>query len=397
VASSFGSDRTFFLTERRAGVVRLGPADVAFLLAHHPGRFELLPTMRRHRYSLTARGVVGVVVAPTCRIVVRPKIPLQNLFLLLDPTTDPPAVADQSMPQAGGEVLDFFARHLARRLADRSAAGLHRDYREEMEQGPALHGRLDLASQLRENPARRDVLHSRFDDLTSDVLCNQLPRAATETLLRSGLLSEPTRRELTGALAGFDGVSAIEPTADAFARASAEPLPTGYRPLLDLCRLLVEALALGERAGATPGPAFLLDMERIFEGYVTRGVQAAFAGCEADAVAVQPRYPIGDAVVLRPDLVLRRDGQAVVVVDAKWKRLPERSLIPEDLYQIVTYATALAARRAVLVYSGGRERAETYDLPGSLRVEVRTLCVSGSVDRCRRSLRRLGRELHRHP
>src|SRR5438105_3077050 len=79
------ADRTLLLTERARRVCRLAPDDVAFLTAHHAAHFELLPTGRRDVYSLTPGGFVGVVTAPSCRLVVRPKIPLANLFFLLDP------------------------------------------------------------------------------------------------------------------------------------------------------------------------------------------------------------------------------------------------------------------------------------------------------------------------
>ncbi len=40
---------------------------------------------------------------------------------------------------------------------------------------------------------------------------------------------------------------------------------SGYGPLLDLCRLLADALGPTDAAGTTACPAFLLDMERVFE------------------------------------------------------------------------------------------------------------------------------------
>src|SRR5207253_1929135 len=140
-----------------------------------------------------------------------------------------------------------------------------------------------------------------------------------------------------------------------------------YRPLLDLCRLLADGLAPGERAGAVAGPAFLLDLERVFERFVTRGLTEAFAD-EPGAVAVQPPHRLrGDgaapALALRPDVTLDRGGRPVLVVDAKWKRLPRAGPLPADVYQALAYGAALGARRAVLVYPGRRERRWTYALP----------------------------------
>src|SRR5207253_11226795 len=95
----------------------------------------------------------------------------------------------------------------------------------------------------------------------------------------------------------------------------------------DLCRLLADGLALGKDAGPVAGPTFLIDLERVFERYVTAGVVAAFAGRPRDHVAVQPYLHASPPVAgrpdwhLRPDVLLERDGRPRLVLDVKWKRL----------------------------------------------------------------------------
>src|SRR5579859_4408985 len=103
--SSLSSPRTLVLTERVPHVARLAPVDVAFLLEQHRGRVEVLPTGRRDRYRVTALGCAGVLIAPSCRIVIRPKIPLRTLYAMLDPFAPLPAVTDVVETVAGSEVL----------------------------------------------------------------------------------------------------------------------------------------------------------------------------------------------------------------------------------------------------------------------------------------------------
>jgi 5-methylcytosine-specific restriction enzyme subunit McrC len=391
--------RTVVLTERVTRQVRLAPVDVEFLLARHRGHLDLRPAGHRHRYLVTPLGHVGVLVAPSCRLVIRPKVPLQNLLILLEPTVSLPASDDSSSPEPAGELLDFLGVHLASLLTERAATGLHRDYRERDDEGPVLHGRLDLPAQLRETPGRKDRLHGRVEDLSVDVPCNQAAKATAERLLSSGLLSDGAGQALARALRGYEGVSAAPLGPELFARAQPDRRTEAYRPLLDLCRLLADALAPGERCGDVAGPAFLLDLERVFERYLTRGVCAAFADTPG-VVAVQPshRFP-GDEpapeIVLRPDVTLNRDGRPVLIVDAKWKRLPREALVTSDVHQALAYGAALGARRALLVYPGRRDRRWTFTLTTTLQLEVRTLAVTGSRERCRRSLRRLGRTLRR--
>jgi 5-methylcytosine-specific restriction enzyme subunit McrC len=392
--------RTIFLRERVPRECRLLRSDADLLLADHRPHVEVVPTHHRGRYRLTPTGHVGTIVLPTRRLVIRPKIPLANLFHLLDPASPPPATDDRAEIIPGSEALDFLAGRLAVLLGERAAAGLHHSYAERSERGPFLQGRLDVAAQVREGGARRDALHCRFEEFTADVPCNRLPKAIAELVLRSPLAGERARSLVRQSLGGFDGVQAAPLGPDAFAQAEPDRLAEAYRPLLDLCRLLADGLAPGGREGATACPAFLLDMERVFEGYVTRGIVEAFAGRGRYRVDLQPRHVANRPVAgqpdirLRPDVLLVCDDKPQVVVDAKWKDLAGAPLVTDDLYQVLAYCTALGVGRGVLVYPGRRDRAWDYELAGApIRLTVRTLRVVGDRERCARSLRRVGRAL----
>jgi 5-methylcytosine-specific restriction enzyme subunit McrC len=385
--------RTLILTERVPRVVRLSPADVAFLLENHRTHLAIAPTGRRDVYRLTPRGHVGVLPAPTCRLVLRPKIPLDNLFFLLDPTAPVAAAADHTAPGHGDEVLDFLAGQFACRLAGRLAAGLHRGYREHQAQGPVLHGRLDLPAQVRQDPARKDQLHCRYDDFTADVPCNQALRATVERLLSSPLSGDGVRALLRQALGGLEGIQAIMPPPEVWQQLRAARLPEGYPLLLDLCGLLLEGLAPAEAAGPTAAPAFLIDMERVWERHVTRAALDAFA--RSEVVAIQTSRCVaqdaqGRPVLMRPDVTIERDGRTLLVLDAKWKR----TMPVDDLYQVLAYAAALAAPRAALVCPGRRDRTREYTFEHTaMGVAVHTLRVEGTRDVLTRSARLLGRAL----
>jgi 5-methylcytosine-specific restriction enzyme subunit McrC len=282
-------------------------------------------------------------------------------------------------------------------MDERTAAGLHRGYREQSVQGPTLHGQLDLAAQMREAPGRKEQLHGRLDELSVDVPCNQAVRATAERLLGSGLLEDAAHRALARALRGFDGVSSVVLGPALFARAQPDRLTEAYRPLLDLCRLLADGLAPGEQPGPFAGPAFLLDLERAFERYLMRGIEEAF-GTQAAAQAshrIAPAHPGPPDIVLRPDVTITAAGRLVLAVDAKWKRPPRTYLDIGDLHQALAYGAALGVRRVVLVYPGRRDRAWTYPIRSAFDVQVRVLRVVGPGDACRESLRRLGHALLR--
>jgi len=381
--------RTVLLTERVRREVRLGPADAAFLLERHP-HLNPKPTARRGRWLLTPGRLVGVVTAPACRLHIRPKLPLRNLWLLLDPDRPPP-------PEDRGDgtahfLLDPLAGRLAALMAERSAAGLGRGYAERGGRGAVLEGRPDVAAQVRDGPARRDRLHWQGEDWSADVPRNQAARAVAERLLADGLLGPATAAALRSALAGFDGVRPLEPPPSWWARLDTER--DGYGPLLSLCRLLREGLADG---GAGQAPAFLLDLERVWERYVTRGLVTAFAGAASVSVAVQAERTISAAgLVMRPDVTVEGPAGVLLTADAKWKRLGSAGPPTDDVYQALAYAAALGSARTLLVYPGRRDRLRTHRLErAGVTLEVRTLRVTGAPAECLRSLARLGRRLRR--
>jgi 5-methylcytosine-specific restriction enzyme subunit McrC len=399
---SLRATRPLILTERVRRVCRIAPADVAFLSANYPSHFELLPTGRRDWYVLTPGAVVGIVATPTRRIVIRPKIPLANLFYLLDPLSSCPALPDRSALVDGQEALAFLAGQFALRLRERVAAGFQRGYDEQEMTGPFLLGRLDVAAQMRDVTTHKEQLHCRHDAFTADILCNRALRSAAEVALASPLLRDEVRTALLAVLGSFAEVQSI-PLTSAVWSALADA-PAAYRPLLALGRFLADSLTPSEATGEVPGPAFLLNLEQVFEQFLTRllfdVVETKEQRRARYRVVPQPLIRASVPVAgqpdlnVRPDVLLFREGAARRVIDAKWKRLAPMPLIAGDVYQMLAYCAALDVRRAVLVYPGRRDRAWRYALErGDCRIVIATMRVIGDREALSRSARRLTRLL----
>jgi 5-methylcytosine-specific restriction enzyme subunit McrC len=388
---------TLWFTERTPAVCRLSSVAVEFLRTEHRTHLRLEPTGRRGLSRITPRGVAGVIAAPDCRLVIRPKIPLANLFFLLDPAAEPLTGEDRTATVEGAEAFHFLVAGLARRLEEVAAAGLHHGYAERADDTPVPRGKLDLGAKLREPPGRTPEFPCRFDDFTPDVACNRAARGTAERVLASPLLTPGSRAALLRALTHYATVTSVATTPETVA--DAVPFaPVGYRPLLDLCHLLLEGLAPSENSGAAHAPSFLLDLERVFEAYLTRAVVDAFAETAWTVSPQRSRVAARAAgqppVVMRPDLTIDRAGRALLVLDAKWKRWPDAANVTADLYQVLAYCVGLGVERAVLVYPGRRERVWSYHL-GPATVDLWALRVVGSPSACRRSLTRLLRRLRR--
>jgi 5-methylcytosine-specific restriction enzyme subunit McrC len=388
--------RVVRLTERVPRAVRLRRADVDFLLAHHREHVEVTPTGVRGVYRLTARGFAGVIPTPNRRLALRPKLPAANLGYLLNPLAPLPDFDDRSAPVDAATLLDALAGRLAVLMRDQAAAGLHRDYAERAAVTPFLQGRLDVAAQARAGPVRRDRLHCRYDEFTPDVACNRLAKSVADRLLARPDIDVRVKGDLRDALGGWSGVQSVPLTPELCAAEVPARRTDGYGPLLNLCRLLADGLRSGEVAGTTAGPAFLIELECVFERYVTAGIMRAVEGClPQPLIRASPPRPGQPDFRVRPDVLLGTADRPRLVLDVKWKQLSRVALPTDDVYQVLAYAAALGASRAVLVYPGRRNRRWPYPTAGGPALDVVTLRVVGDRAACERSLRGLGRWLRR--
>lgn len=376
--------RTVVLVERRTRAARLRPADAAFLREHFAGVVEVTPGGRPDRFHLTARGVVGTLDAPHVRLTIRPKLPWPNLRLLLG--LEPFAACGDAPPEA--DLLAMLATEFADRLRDLTVAGLVRGYRDADHAAPYLRGRLRTADQLRDAASRAfpTVFHVTESAFDLDAPWNQVPKAVADALAAHPALPAAVRADVRAAAAPLEGVTAAPPTDERFAAAEREPRAGAYTSLLALCRTLRDGLA---PAAATPGGgAFLIDLGRAFERHLATGLAGRLAG--GWSVEAHPGFPVGDTV-LRPDVLLRKRGEARWVLDAKWKRPgPDAA----DLHQVLAYAAVAGAPRAALVYPGRRFARKVFRA-GALTVALLRLPVVGAADDVAAGLGRLARVVGR--
>jgi 5-methylcytosine-specific restriction enzyme subunit McrC len=393
--------RTIRLVERRPRECRLLRADVDFLLAEQSATIDLAPTHTRSVYRLTPRGYAGVIVGPHSRFVIRPKLPLKDLFHLIDADRRFTLFDDRTDAALNTELIDLLALHLADLLAAQARTGLHHGYVENHEVQTFLQGRLDVAAQMRESPARRTQFHCFREEFTADGLWNRFPKATAECLLRSNLLGPAAALLLRNALASYQPIESVPLNIPDLAALKAASLPGGYRPLLQLCGLLASGLGPSQRAGDHSFPSFLIDLEHLFEQFLSRALHAEFDSKGRYSVTSQRQFVIASddpalhPLTFTPDIVIEKDQEPWCILDAKWKNLrggPDAA----DVDQVVAYGSALGCSDVRLVYPGKCFRAVRYALDKrGMRLTIHTLAVGRGQEARRQSLGGLIRSICR--
>jgi 5-methylcytosine-specific restriction enzyme subunit McrC len=254
-----------------------------------------------------------------------------------------------------GRLIDLLAQLLASASEHILRDGLLQDYVTRDETLGMIRGRLRIDEQVRRRFARIDQLECRFDELETNVLDNQLLTVALG-LARRVCRHAATRHRVARLHSVF--AEAADPAGFDVGVAERELEYTRrndrYRTAHALGWLFIRRLAVHDlfAPGGGRSYAFLLDMNLLFEQFVTRLLEETFAGTSVRVVAqrrdrsllINDRTGRPYAAVI-PDVLLERPdeaGRRRVPVDAKYKLYDEHRIDSGDVYQTFFYGYAYA-------------------------------------------------------
>ena len=345
------------LVEYESTTVRLTPDQSQRLAVAGRGVFTVQPSGESDSYSLIAQNMVGTLVVDDLRILIRPKIRLENIFLLLEVGLAPKAWRQEAFDYAtSADLLSSIVVLYARTLETTLARGLLRSYRSEEDRLVALRGRIDTAAQFRQAGVRLPVA-CRYDEYTPDIAENRYVKAAARLALRVPGVQAEDRRRLLQQVVALEDVSDASVRPDDLDRLLFTRLNAHYEPALGLARLLLENLTLVDQSGDRSASSFLVDMNRSFEDFVTQRLRRALRGRLEVRSQFGTHLGARRQVPIRPDLVFRQRGREVYVADIKYKLTADARARTSDYYQLLACTTALDLPEGVLIYclaDGGR-------------------------------------------
>jgi 5-methylcytosine-specific restriction enzyme subunit McrC len=330
------------------------------------------------RYTeIWAQQVVGVIAAPGCSLEILPKIDATSdendetirtrLVSMLDVAHGLKLGDGQSLAMARQKetLLDILIRLFADRLLAEARRGLPRAYMAQEENLAALRGRLDVIRQFTHNAVRPDRLACRFDTLMPDTPLLRVMKACVLMLRRHARVLETQRRldELRFLLAE---VSDVPVNALPWAQVRIDRTNRRWETLYGLAKLFLkrEWQRTNHDAKAGQGITLLFAMNDLFEAYIAALARRALLGSDLTVHSQGGlRYCLmeeGDGGKERfqttPDILIKRNGQVVMVIDTKWKligRNPEdkkRGVSQSDVYQMMAYARLYQCREVMLLY-----------------------------------------------
>jgi 5-methylcytosine-specific restriction enzyme subunit McrC len=362
--------RTIPLKEHETSFEALSPAELDDLLRTDLVRLTPGPG---GTYGIRPASVVGTAVLPHLRLHIEPKLAVGNLVFLLAYGLGIARLGDDEFPYEADDPLTaalawLYANQV--RLALRR--GLMRGYepREEALEAPV--GAIAFARQFARRQSLPNPIECNFEEFTTDTRMNQILRAAHSLLLRRTDVSAPVHSLLRHQVQAFEGVRDVHFDPSRVPSPSFSRLSEHWRSPIGLARLIIEGAGVNHREESLPAPAFTINMNHLFERFITAVVRDVARGTEFGVLAQEPR-PFTEAVGLRPDLLLTRAGADVGVADIKYKETEAADFKHPDLYQVFAYCSALNLPRGLLIY-GGRRELEQQQVVGS-GIEIQMIGV----------------------
>ena len=345
----------------------------------------------RRGLRVRTRSWVGVVRLPTVEIRVVPKVPgdLLGLVRLLEYASGLDALirlSDGATLEASGDSLLELVVLLFVEASERVLRrGLLSGYVEREDDLPIVRGRILGDRQLLERFGQLDRIICRFDELEHDVVENQLLTAALQVasprVTSVGLQRRISR--LRGVLEPICDTDQLN-LAGARTTMTYNRLNAHYETAHQLGWLLFDALGIDDLfvPGEAQSFSFLLNMNQLFERFVTRVVEQILPATRYRVTSQSPFKSVVWNVTSQrpytsiiPDVVVERRGESDcrVAIDAKYKLYDERGFDQSDIYQTFLYAFALGATSSGGVPTSLLLYPATADEPRHTRLRIRRL------------------------
>ena len=338
-------------------------------------------------YHLTPGSHIGAFESGGLSVSIRPKLAIARVLFLASYAMGSFKLRDMGLFDfaEARTLVEALALALSGAARRAFAGGLLHGYRLEEEAAHTVRGRIRMDEQIRRRFGVLLPIEVGYDEFTDDVTANRLVKAAAIRLGRMRLRSSHTRDGLHWIAARLENVSLVEFPANAVPEVTFDRLNEHYREVVALARLILRHSSFEAGRGRVRAQGFLIDMNQVFQEFVTRALREALGISERAFRSDRDIHGIYLAeergIPLKPDLSWWEAGTCTFVGDAKYKRAVDGNVPNADLYQLLAYATALDLPGGLLIYAQGEaEPAEYVVRHAGKRLQVAALDLSGSHD-----------------
>lgn len=314
---------------------------------------------------------------------IRPKMPIRHLLHLLGHSASTgfwrnETVAADYNANLEEVIVELYAQLLAQALEQ----GVLHGYRHVEDETAVVRGRIRTAAMLRRGGLPLPIPVA-FDDFTADTDENRILLAAARRCRLLPGLSEQTRSRLRHLADKLSAVSELSVGAPP-PRWTPSRLNQRYQPALYLAEMILKATIPDPTRGAVASMnGFVIDMEDVFERFLTLQLRAALAAHGLCGRAQEPRHRLDEAklITIKPDITVYQGSRLAAFADAKYAKLSAGKPANEHIYQMVAYCAGLGLVHGHLVYAGGEPALTTHTIKlAGLKITAHALDLEMAPD-----------------
>ncbi|MDY6804552.1 MAG: restriction endonuclease [Cyanobacteriota bacterium] len=332
------------------------------------------------KWQLTSKGWVGhLLLTPQFQIVLKPKVPLANIFGMLEYAYNLKSfrlLSGLINCQSLQEFYSQLAYILAQKVLERSRKGFYWSYLPQTNNLPYVRGRMDIRQAI-QKPWEVKV-KCYYQERRADNIENQIILWTLWAIARSNLCSEtvlPAVRKAFRVLEGLVNLKSVR-SQDCLGR-EYNRLNEDYRVLHALCRFFLDNSGASYEKGDRLMLPFLVEMDKLYESFVAEWLK--INAPPGFIVKSQYKVSLGQKRYLKIDLLLRARGKSVprCILDTKYK-IPDKAAMT-DIHEMVSHANAVKCLDAILIYP--KPLKEPLDIQSNnIRVRSLTFSLDGNLE-----------------
>ncbi len=287
-------------------------------------------------------------------------IPIKNIYFMLCYAWK--VLPEKSWAKVGHEesndLLNIFAGAMVRGFHLLRKRGFFRSYITELDETRQVRGKISFMDSLRKLSHEQGKMYCNFDELTHNVLPNQILKSTFLLLYRYRDLDHSLKAGISECLKCLEFVDAVRLDARLFRSVLMPGRQTVYCFLLNICRLIVEQKLVNEEDGKANFSVFERDrvklMARLFEEFLRSfyHFELMEAGARVPVRRQQLRWLFEGETAKSPhlpgmetDLMFRYGGRQLIVDAKYYKEMMIASrfehghakLRSPNLYQLFSY------------------------------------------------------------
>lgn len=278
------------------------------------------------------------------------KIPIKNLYYMLCYAwghLEEKGLAKMARKDEK-DLTHLLTRILIVKLRALIKRGFYREYMSAREETSTLRGKILFQESINTFSFKRAKMHCEFEEMSRDILHNQVIKSTLYDLLLSPNLDKELKKDLKGIYKYFEEIQFIKLDSRLFDSIKLHRSNQHYRFVLDLCRFLYESLLLHEDSSDSSFVDFERNpksMARLFEDFVREFFKKELPSYRVkrdniywDAVGEQLSY----LPMMQTDISLENDKEKWIIDTKYYQQTLQQNrgsekVISGNLYQLFAY------------------------------------------------------------